>query len=338
MLNKWLIQLVLLVLFGLLMMILEKSAAMRGAKGQPMPTWFDITLRVIFLSIIAYPFVAMDWRFALPFLLYLPSYVSLAELHGGRPEFNAWIRGSFIWRVLAWYFKLDLVKTVELDPKKAYIFGLHPHGILPFGTITNMVTDASGFAEKFPGLQIRGLAASFCFYLPIYRDLVLAGMVCDAARYSAHRLLEKKLSLFLVPGGATEALYASPDEDVLVLKKRLGFVRLALQHGVSLVPVFSFNENNTFSQLATSNPTVSKIKRKFQAIFGISLPLITNIIPRRAQITTVIGGPIPVPKIAEPTDDDVRKYLDIYIQKLEQLYRENGPKYNHPPTKKLIVN
>ena len=86
-------------------------------------------------------------------------------------------------------------------------------------------------------------------------QLSCAGVV-DAARYSAHRVLQSGKSLALVPGGgetcalahlwlsdvfaATEALYCDSAKDVVYLKKRTGFVRLALETGASLVPVFSF--------------------------------------------------------------------------------------------------
>ena len=48
-----------------------------------------------------------------------------------------------------------------------------------------------------------------------------------------------------LPGGATEALYAYPGKNTVVLKKRLGFVKLAIQKGASLLPAYSFGENNT---------------------------------------------------------------------------------------------
>ncbi len=51
--------------------------------------------------------------------------------------------------------------------------------------------------------------------------------------------------MFPPPGGATEALYASPGRNTVVLKKRLGFVKLAIQKGAYLVPVYAFGENNT---------------------------------------------------------------------------------------------
>ena len=54
----------------------------------------------------------------------------------------------------------------------------------------------------------------------------------------------------LVPGGIAEmTAFEGPHVEVIVLKRRLGFVRLALQHGRDLVPVYSFGESRTFHQL-----------------------------------------------------------------------------------------
>lgn len=49
--------------------------------------------------------------------------------------------------------------------------------------------DGASFTSLFPGINFRALAATFCFYLPGYRELLLAGGVVDAARYSAKRIL-----------------------------------------------------------------------------------------------------------------------------------------------------
>jgi hypothetical protein len=64
------------------------------------------------------------------------------------------------------YFRLQLIKTVELNPKQSYIFGLHPHGILPFGGMVNMITETNNISKLLPGVQFRSLAASICFYVP----------------------------------------------------------------------------------------------------------------------------------------------------------------------------
>jgi len=316
---------------------LEGTAAMRGTHGADnFATWQKKVLRAIFLFIILYPLSFISWTaFLLIFVVYAPSYTDLSELNGGRP--NLWMKRWSIWKYLAKFFPLRLVKTEDLDPKGRYLFAMHPHGILPFGGMINVLSECSEISKVLEGVPIRTLAASFCFYIPIYREILLAGGVCDAARYSASKILKSGISIALVPGGATEALYTKPEEDILYLKKRKGFIHLAMTHGVKIVPLFSFNESGTYRQLSVDNKTVTWVKRKFQAIFGLSLPLITNIIPRRVPITTVVGKPLEIPHIENPTDEEVQKVLDSYIEHLTKMYQENGEKYNVPKDKKLII-
>ena len=71
-----------------------------------------------------------------------------------------------------------------------------------------------------------------------------------------------------------------------------------------------------------------------QSIFGISLPIVLNIIPKAAPITVVVGAPIDVPKVADPSKEQVRtplhcqsyltssqvqEYLQIYIDALSKV-------------------
>lgn len=48
-------------------------------------------------------------------------------------------------------------------------------------------------------------------------------------------------------GGAQESLNAKPGHYQIVLKKRKGFIKLVLQTGASLVPVFSFGEGKNLN-------------------------------------------------------------------------------------------
>lgn len=93
------------------------------------------------------------------------------------------------------------------------------------------------------------------------------------------------------------------------------------------------NENNTYTQFSVNRPIVSYIKRKFQNIFGISLPLISNLVPHKTHITVVVGQPIECPRVEDPSAELVQHYLDIYIEALTELYNANCAKYNAPPTK-----
>lgn len=60
-------------------------------------------------------------------------------------------------------------------------------------------------------------------------------------------------SITIAIGGATESLYASPGTMNLVLRRRTGFVRVALQTGASLVPVIHFGENELYDTIRGSS-------------------------------------------------------------------------------------
>ena len=93
--------------------------------------------------------------------LYLIPYTDLSEQTGGRtnlcgPRPLAAANGGLTsggggagryarrWRIWKWLMKrldLSLVKTAELDPKQAYIIGIHPHG---YRTVTRLLARAGG--------------------------------------------------------------------------------------------------------------------------------------------------------------------------------------------------
>jgi len=297
-----------------------------------MPMWVDKLVRTWFFVMLFYP-VCRALPYVLPLVfLYYVTYIDGSEQKHAR--MMGAVRRSIVWKKIAGYFMMtQIVRTSKLETNRQYIFDVHPHGILPFGTMAALLTEALE-KDVWQGIKMRVLAASFCFYVPIYRDMILAGGVVDAARYNAKRLLKEGYSLMLVPGGATEALHTTPDQDVVFLKSRKGFVRLALENGAWLVPCYSFGESETYRQMK-GGPVVDFMKKHWQRIFGISLPLITNIIPRKVKITPVIGTPIPVDKVEKPTEKQVQDLLDKYIVALQQLYKDNM-KYNNTPGKQAL--
>jgi len=84
---------------------------------------------------------------------------------------------TFISRTVGNYFNVQLVKTVDLPPENKnnkYIFGIHPHGILPFGGGCAMFTNYAGFLHKFPGISKLVLTASICYLIPFYREFLFS--------------------------------------------------------------------------------------------------------------------------------------------------------------------
>lgn len=138
-------------------------------------------------------------------------------------------------------------------------------------------------------------------------------------------------------GGAQEALNARPGMYKIVLRKRKGFVKCAIQTGASVVPVFSFNEVEVFDQ--PSNEPGTKL-RKFQDIVkklsGVApavfigrgfLQYSFGLIPRRHPITTVVGAPIQAVKNESPTSREIDDFHDKFIAALEKLFEDHKHQY-----------
>ncbi|KNC82758.1 hypothetical protein SARC_04958 [Sphaeroforma arctica JP610] len=303
----------------------EKRAALRGTNRAPLQKWQDKSLRTIFLFVFVSPLmIGFGWWGILLFFLYLPTYLDGSEVTGARASDR--LKNFIVWRYFYHRLGLKLVVEEKLDENQQYIMGISPHGILPWGAAVNLRSNFTNVDEHLGKIRSNILAASMCFYVPLYRDLLLAGGAIDAARYNAIRALKEGHSLMLVPGGATEALYSAPRTNTLHLKSRSGFIKLALETGAHLVPVYSFNEVDAYGVVSEDHEYVMKAKKKFQAVFGISLPLITNIIPRKVEITTVVGKPIEVEQIHNPTKEQVEAVLDKYIAELTRVFNDHHEK------------
>ena len=87
---------------------------------------------------------------ALLYLAWAYIYDAQTPNHGGRR--SRFMRNLKIWKYFRDYFPLKLIKTVELDSSKNYIFGYHPHGILCAGAFACFGTEATDWADTFPGI------------------------------------------------------------------------------------------------------------------------------------------------------------------------------------------
>merc|ERR1712080_345668 len=136
-------------------------------------------------------------------------------------------------------------------------------------------------------------------------------------------------------GGAREGLVGDRDQIRLVLKNRKGFIKLALQHGVDLVPTFSFGEHRVYDLLP--NPPGSLLRKVQDFILNkTGLPLFLfmgrgvfqyqwGIVPHRTPIHVVIGKPIPVEKIENPSSEDIERVHSEYVDSLPALYNDYNP-------------
>ncbi|KAI0223952.1 diacylglycerol O-acyltransferase 1 [Massospora cicadina] len=191
--------------------------------------------------------IPLFWPFILAYLIYIA--IDKTSINGGRA--SDYLQNLFIWKWLAEFFPATLKVEYPLDPAKTYIFGYHPHGILSTGAFINFSTQATGLGKKLPGLKVHLLTLNTNFFVPLYREILFALGMASVSKTSILNILSKGpgSTCVIVVGGAQESLSAKPELADLVLSKRYGFVKLALQTGSSLVPVFGFGENSLYDQI-----------------------------------------------------------------------------------------
>jgi len=136
-------------------------------------------------------------------------------------------------------------------------------------------------------------------------------------------------------GGIAELFKSCPAEERLYLKKRKGFIKIALREGVDVIPIYFFG-NTSVLTILKSGP-LATISRKLQVALTYFWGKYYLPIPRDEKLLYARGKPLGLPHIPEPTDDDVNKWHVKYCEQIEILfekYKEKVPNYKH---KKLII-
>lgn len=99
--------------------------------------WITLLFTRLWPLAVVYAMIALIWD------------RNISSRGGRRIDF---VRNLSVWRYYCNYFPMRLIKTVDLDPRKNYIFAYHPHGIFTAGVFGNFVTNGTGFNKIFPGL------------------------------------------------------------------------------------------------------------------------------------------------------------------------------------------
>ncbi|DBB00365.1 hypothetical protein WJX82_002505 [Trebouxia sp. C0006] len=276
-----------------------------------------------------------SWWYAVPILTYLV-YINGSGLNTITSfTFPTGLKRASIWKVMASYFPVRLHKTAELSSSDRYVFAMHPHGVLSLHAWCSFCTEACGFTQQFPGIDLHVGTLKWNFKCPLVRELMLALGLIDVSKSTLLKVLKKPgRAVALAVGGAEESLLSRPHTLDLVLKKRQGFIRIALQTGAAVVPVLVFGENDVWHAHQVKEGMLHSIQEAVKRATGFTVPLghgrgffygPVGLLPFRESINVVVGGPLQV----EQYNGDIKseeavqlgsKYHQEYIQKLQALY------------------
>ncbi|KAI4167487.1 MAG: hypothetical protein LQ343_007165 [Gyalolechia ehrenbergii] len=285
--------------------------------------------------------IPLFWPLLFPYTIYV--LLSPAPHSGELSHRSPLLRSLPIWSLFASYFPARLHRSAPLEPTRKYIFGYHPHGIISHGAFAAFGTEALGFSQLFPGITNTLLTLDTNFRIPFYRDYALAMGLASVSRESCENILSKGgangegmgRAITIVVGGARESLDAQPRSLRLVLKRRKGFVKLAIRTGADLVPVLAFGENDLYDQVTSdSHPFVHKMQMLVKKCMGFTIPLFhargvfnydVGLMPYRKPLNVVVGRPVKVvqSKRGELVDE---RYVDeihgLYVRELERIWEE----------------
>ncbi|TEY76493.1 hypothetical protein BOTCAL_0058g00400 [Botryotinia calthae] len=280
--------------------------------------------------------IPLFWPILIPYMIYL--ITSKASISGTLSHRSNFFRSLPVWSLFASYFPARLHRTQELPPTRKYIFGYHPHGIISHGAFAAFATEALGFSQLFPGIKNTLLTLDTNFRIPLYREYALAMGLASVSKESCENLLSKGgpnkegmgRAITIVVGGAAESLDAQPYSLRLVLKRRKGFVKMAIRTGADLVPVLAFGENDLYDQFsADSHPWIHKFQLLVKKLMGFTIPLFhargvfnydVGLMPYRRPLNIVVGRPIKVIQSKTPEQQDIDRIHEEYVTELERLW------------------
>ncbi len=207
------------------------------------------------------------------------------------------------------------------------------------------------------GRAVRGLADHNHFALPVWRDFLQRIGAVRGTREVCSRLFQGGEAVLVFPGGGREVMKHKHERYRLIWKERIGFARLAIQHGVPIVPFASVGVEDMFEIVVDADDVLrSPVGQLIRALgidekpwfrHGEILPPIARgrglgPLPRLERQYFLFGEPIDTTSLAGLHEDreacfalrrQVQGAVEGQIQKLREVRESDPERY---PVQRLL--
>jgi 1-acyl-sn-glycerol-3-phosphate acyltransferase len=237
------------------------------------------------------------------------------------------------------YFRAD-VSGLERIPEQGPVLlvGNHSGG--------TMIADTFVFAQAFydhfgPGRRFHQLAHDMVFKVPGLRTLVTQYGTVPASPANMRRALDKDAALLVYPGGDEESFRPSWESADVKFAGRTGFVRLALESGVKIVPVVAIGGQETGLFLgrgrrvakALSLDRLARLKVLPPVLgppFGLTVLDFPGRMPLPAKITIRVMPPIDLRHELGGVDGDVDEGYRLVTSRMQRTLTRLSNQRNLP--------
>eukprot|EP01083_Nonionella_stella_P145017 453645_1 len=256
------------------------------------------------------------------------------------PWYPEWFKKHALWECAKFYSNWLTIRrgSDELYKDKQFIYGIQPHGILACNRILMM--GHVWFDQIQPGTFGRFAAATPQFYFPGVRETSIWAAAVDASKRVLNTVISCGESIYLWVGGTKELLTTDPNstDTKLVILDRYGFVKLAIVHGIDIVPVMQFGEKWVY-RMYTFPPWLGSILYTFCKTPGIVFYGAFGFVPYAKRqdgipirMGMVIGEPIKVNKV-EKEQIDFEKHIkpihEEYMKRMRFLFETYKKDYDY---------
>jgi 1-acyl-sn-glycerol-3-phosphate acyltransferase len=250
-----------------------------------------------------------------------------------RPEESEFVRDEeMIARLAAWverilfpYHRFSLEGLENIPDGPALLVGNHSGGMLSIDSFLfgAAVVRKSGF-DKLPW----GLAHDAVVTAPGLKQImqVMGGVRASHENASAAFATGKKLLVY--PGGDVDVMRSWKDRNRIRFGGRKGFARLAVRHGVPIVPLVSAGAHETM-MVVHDFPGLAKMLglgklARFNVLpLALSLPwgLTLGPVPPHLPLPSRISMAVMEPIVPERTGDDAANDSDYVAELAERVER-----------------
>lgn len=278
----------------------------------------------VFPNIIVF-FVYVSWFFSIPIIVYMGYYniyLMIITLLCCKYVPENFMNIKDFLELSQHYFNVKYyLKQNEYNNQSLFL--MHPHGVFCTSFIIMKMKLKLNHIKFCQSSQVQYLS-----FLYMFSRLLSNYSFVD--KKTMLNNIRDGYSQCILPGGFEEAAQTEYGIEKIYIKNKKGFIKLALQHGQSLIPIYAFNETKLFYNFSNQIPALI---RNFLVYYKIPVvipfgSIFCPILPVNNNFEIIIGEEITLPTIQNPTNEDIDKYHTLYVEKLVELYNEGRVIFN----------
>ena len=162
---------------------------------------------------------------------------------------------------------------------------------------------------KHRRIAIRALGEDAHYAVPVWRDLLGACGMVRGTRDNVRALMRDDQTILVFPGGSREVFKRRGQQYQLLWGERMGFARLAIEHGYPIVPCAAAGAEDMLDVIVdVDTPVYGRLARLFKKVTGFPVPPVVRgigltPIPRPERLYFWFGEPIDTTRFAGHDSD-----------------------------------